>query len=127
MDAKKAKTILLVEDDVTTLLVLRKMLERLGYTVLIADDGAKGLGIYDQNQMKIDMLLTDVMMPGLSGRKLAERVRASRPDLPILFISGFIDARSVGDMLTGSAFLSKPIAQDRLAREIKRLITAGGA
>jgi two-component system cell cycle sensor histidine kinase/response regulator CckA len=125
MNTNESKTILLVEDDVTTLLVLRKMLERLGYTVLIADDGAKGARIYEQNQAKIDILLTDIMMPGLNGRKLAERVRASRPNLPILFISGFVDAASIGDVLTGSAFLSKPIAQDRLAREIGKLMKEG--
>jgi two-component system cell cycle sensor histidine kinase/response regulator CckA len=125
MDQKPAKTILLVEDDVTTLLVLRRMLERLGYRVLIAEDGAKALKVYEEHGDKIDLLLTDVVMPGLSGPKLAERVRLSRPQIPVLFISGFVDQGSaVGDMLTGAAFLSKPIAEDRLAKKIGELVTS---
>jgi two-component system, cell cycle sensor histidine kinase and response regulator CckA len=125
MDQKPAKTILLVEDDVTTLLVLRRMLERLGYTVLIAEDGAKALKVYEQHGDRIDLLLTDVVMPGLSGPRLAERLRVSRPQIPVLFISGFVDqGTAVGDMLTGAAFLSKPIAEDRLAKKIGELVAA---
>jgi two-component system, cell cycle sensor histidine kinase and response regulator CckA len=125
MKPKSPKTILLAEDDVTTLLVLRRMLERLGYTVLIADDGAKALKVYEQHRDHIDLLLTDVTMPGLSGPRLAERVRTSRPEIPVLFISGFVDQRStVGELLAGTGFLSKPIAEDRLAKKIRELVTA---
>jgi two-component system, cell cycle sensor histidine kinase and response regulator CckA len=104
------KTILLVEDDdKATLMVLRKMLQQEGYRVLSANGGEEGLTIATQQQ-NLDLLVTDVIMPKLNGTELAKRIRAARPELPVLFISGLMQAAGVlGGQHRNQAFLSKPI------------------
>jgi two-component system, cell cycle sensor histidine kinase and response regulator CckA len=116
------KTILLVEDDKSTLMVLRKMLQQEGYRVLSANGGEEGLTIATQQQ-HLDLLVTDVIMPKLNGTDLVKRVRASRPDLPVLFISGLMQAAGVlGGQHRNEAFLSKPIVQEHLATKVQRLL-----
>lgn len=116
------KTILLVEDDKTTLMVLRKMLQQEGYRVLSANGGEEGLTIATQQQ-NLDLLITDVIMPKLNGTDLAKRVRAARPDLPVLFISGLMqEAGVLGGQHRNQAFLPKPIVQEHLAAKVQRLL-----
>jgi two-component system cell cycle sensor histidine kinase/response regulator CckA len=116
------KTILLVEDDKATLMVLRKMLQQEGYRVLSANGGEEGLTIATQQQ-NLDLLVTDVIMPKLNGTELAKRIRAARPELPVLFISGLMQAAGVlGGQHRNQAFLSKPIVQEQLATKVQRLL-----
>jgi two-component system, cell cycle sensor histidine kinase and response regulator CckA len=116
------KTILLVEDDKATLMVLRKMLQQEGYRVLSANGGEEGLTIATQQQ-NLDLLVTDVIMPKLNGTELAKRIRAARPELPVLFISGLMQAAGVlGGQHRNQAFLCKPIVQEQLATKVQRLL-----
>ncbi len=85
----KGETIVLVEDDPLVRDVARRMLDRLGYRVLSAPDGAEGLDLIRSPSTCVDLLVTDVVMPGMSGPELATRARRVRPGLPVLFVSGY--------------------------------------
>ena len=118
------ETVLLVEDEPGVRQLVREMLHRLGYTILEAGGGAEALRIFDQHQGSIDLLLTDVIMPHMSGRELAERLRLLRPSLKVLFISGYTD-----DMLAHHGMLEpnvyllpKPFAPDELARKMREVL-----
>jgi two-component system, cell cycle sensor histidine kinase and response regulator CckA len=116
------KTILLVDDDKATLQVLRKMLQQQGYAVLFASDGELALKLFRLHDRPIHLLLTDVVMPHVSGPQLAERVRALRPAMPVLFISGLMQEAAVKEWLrTGVRFLRKPVAQEQLMENVQEL------
>src|SRR5205807_1749099 len=86
------ETILLVEDEAPVRAVTRQLLERNGYTVLEASNGASALALVDGNdRLRVDLLLTDVIMPGMSGRDLATHLVAHRPKLHVLYMSGYTD------------------------------------
>src|SRR6185295_2286869 len=85
-------TILAVDDDPSILRLLDQTLSAAGYRVLVASGGRSAIQVYETAPGPIHLLLTDVMMPDLTGPVLAERLRSSQPDLPVLFISGFHDA-----------------------------------
>ncbi len=100
------------------------MLRRQGYTVLIADDGAEALEIWDRQRESIRLLVTDVVMPRVNGRELAERLREARPDLPVLYVSGYSDeviARH-GILNPDAGFLPKPFTQAELGRKVRTLL-----
>jgi CheY-like chemotaxis protein len=106
------------------------MLQQHGYTVLFAADGETALKLFRLHGHPIDLLLCDIVMPRLSGPELAKLVRALRPDIPILFISGLTQETSVKDWIqSGARFLRKPIAQDQLVQHVTALIgpTVGSA
>ena len=96
------------------------MLKGLGYNVLIAADGEQALDMINRYPGKIDLLITDVVMPRLGGRELAERVHPKHPDTKVLFISGYTDDAIVrhGVLDSGVAFLQKPFSPDGLARMV---------
>jgi two-component system cell cycle sensor histidine kinase/response regulator CckA len=117
-----AKVVLLVDDDKTTLMVVGKMLQREGYRVLSANGGEDALAMA-QKQNTLDLLVTDVIMPKLNGTELAKKVRALRPNLPVLFISGLMRESGVlGGEHQNAGFLSKPIIQEALAANVLRLL-----
>src|SRR5438067_12560053 len=93
--AATPRTILLVEGDDAVRGLLHVILEREGYTVLMAGDGPAGLALAQTHSGLIDLVLTDITMPRMSGRELADLVRADRPDLPVLFMSGYADAGTI--------------------------------
>lgn len=126
----QTRTILLVDDDRTTLQVLRKMLQQQGYTVLFAADSQTALKLFQLHAHPIDLLLCDVVMPHLSGPQLAERIRAVRPTVPVLFISGLMQESAVQEWLrSGAQFLRKPVTQEQLVEKVHQLIApaAGSA
>jgi two-component system, cell cycle sensor histidine kinase and response regulator CckA len=120
------ETILLVEDEDPVRSVTRQLLERNGYTVLEAADGPSALALIDGNgaQSLIDLLLTDVVMPGMSGRELADQLKARRPDLRVLFMSGYTDDTVVrhGMLEAGIAYLEKPFRPDLLLRKVRDVL-----
>ncbi len=118
------ETILLVEDEDEVRVLASEMLRRQGYTVLNARGGEEALRIWELNRNSIDMLLTDVIMPQMSGRELAERLRAMRPDLPVLYISGYtgdVIARH-GILESDAAFLQKPFTLAELGRKVRAVL-----
>jgi PAS domain S-box-containing protein len=125
--ARGRETILVVEDKEDVRAVLRAVLERFGYRVLLATDGADALGLWAQHGGGIALLLTDVMMPGgLTGKDLARQLRAQRPDLKVVFCSGY-DA-NILDRATlqepGTRFLTKPFEITSLVAMVRETLDA---
>jgi len=110
-------TILLVEDEEAVRGLVREILSRLGYRVLVASDGIEALAVSQRFAEPIHLLLTDVIMPGMDGRELAERMMVVRPDTRILFMSGYADPPIPDDVL-----LEKPVTPDALARKVAEVL-----
>jgi CheY-like chemotaxis protein len=121
---RPSRTILLVEDDAVVRHVVKLLLELEGDTVLEAKDGDEALTVLAGHEGALDLLLTDVMMPGLSGAEVCHKVRADRPGLPTLFISGFYPEAVFPDqrLPAGSAFLAKPFMPEDLIDAVDGLL-----
>ena len=120
------ETVLLAEDDALLLPLARDVLRRLGYTVLEARTPADAVAVAKSHMGVIHLLISDVIMPGESGLQLARRLLGTRPDLRVLFISGYSDEAIVrhGVLDPGTAFLQKPFTPAALARKIRELLDA---
>lgn len=123
--ANSPATILVVDDDRSILGLLDQVLSEAGYRVLAANGGWSAIHAYDNSSEPIHLLLTDVIMPDLTGPVLAERLRSRQPDLQVLFISGFHDADMVQRFVTrrGFSLLPKPFTVDGLLRVVKESLT----
>jgi two-component system, cell cycle sensor histidine kinase and response regulator CckA len=128
------ETVLLVEDELSLRKLSRHLLELCGYSVLEAENGTDALKIsQEHNQRNIDLLLTDVVMPGMSGRVLADRLVRQRPKTCVVYMSGYT-GQTVGEhgvLAEGSFFLPKPFTREGLARKVRealdgRLAAAAG-
>jgi CheY-like chemotaxis protein len=113
-------TVLVVDDDEAVRKTTIDLLGGLGYKVLEAADGASALALLARGGM-VDALLTDVVMPGMSGPELARRVRASWPNLPVIFISGYADPEGVAGEELGR-LVRKPFRAADLQRQIQTAI-----
>jgi len=123
-ELRGTETILLAEDEDTLRALTRHLLEMYGYRVLEACDGNEALRLSDQTTNEIHVLLTDVVMPGISGRVLADQLKLKRPDVKIVFMSGYTGQR-VGEkeiLEPGSLFLQKPFTRESLARKIREAL-----
>jgi two-component system, cell cycle sensor histidine kinase and response regulator CckA len=121
-DSEKFRsTILAVDDDRAVLGLMDQFLQAAGYRVLLADSGWSAIKVYEESQHPIDLLLTDVIMPDLTGPVVAERLRSRQPDLRVLFISGFHDADLVQRFVTQKGFrlLPKPFTKESLLRVVE--------
>jgi signal transduction histidine kinase len=118
------ETILLVEDDPSVRNLVRDELRKLGYRVLEAKNGVEACLVATQQTGALDLLLTDVVMPGMGGRELAQHLSVIKPDLKILFISGYIDdvGLHAGHEEGSSSFLQKPFTPEALARAVRELL-----
>jgi CheY-like chemotaxis protein len=117
---KGSEVILIVEDEEAIRNLARDILEELGYAVLEACNGREGLALLKTHQGPIDLLLTDVVMPELNGRELAEGALAARPDLRLMFMSGHTkDVLVKEGVRNGSAFLQKPFTPAGLAQTVR--------
>jgi PAS domain S-box-containing protein len=118
------ETILLVEDQDAVRTFARRVLLAGGYTVLEARDGEEALGVAQQYTAPIHLLLTDVVMPRMSGPQLAELLARDRPGLRVLFVSGYADEANsrCGVMEGGGAFLQKPFNPVRLTRKVREVL-----
>lgn len=123
---ERGATILAVDDDAAILALVEGVLAGAGYRVLKADGGWKAIEVYENTPGHIHLLLTDVIMPDLTGPVLAERLRARQPDLQVLFISGFHDADLVQKFvsLKGFTLLPKPFTVEGLLRVVDQALGA---
>jgi PAS domain S-box-containing protein len=116
--------ILLVEDDAAVRELAREVLEMNGYTVVEAANGVEALAVFDSRASEVDLVVTDLVMPQLGGRELARRLLATRPDLPVLYLSGYTDsvAMQQGMLEPGASFLQKPFTPAELASKIRSVL-----
>lgn len=119
-----SETVLLVEDEESLRELNHELLEALGYTVIEAAHGAEALDRAEQYGDPIHLLVTDVVMPGMSGRELAERLAMTRPEVKVLYLSGYTDHVIVhhGMLKPGIAFLQKPFTRETLARKLREVL-----
>jgi CheY-like chemotaxis protein len=115
--------VLLVEDEHVVRRLVRDVLERSGYAVLEAPDGASALELCSEHDGQIDLLLTDVVMPQMSGRELAQELSGQRPGLRVLYTSGYTDGEMDDDVAGGTvSFVGKPFSPDELTRKVRELL-----
>jgi len=126
--ARDGEAVLVVEDDAAVRLMSVDVLESFGYRVFAAADGVQALDLLGQNP-EVTLLFTDIVMPEMSGRTLADRALALRPDLKVLFTTGYTRNAVVhnGTLDPGVAFLPKPFTVDALARKVRAVFDNGGA
>jgi CheY-like chemotaxis protein len=120
------ETVLLVEDDPIVLGVERSILRAAGYTVLEAENGAEAIRVLDHCGWRVDLLLTDLIMPEMNGKALADRVLARRPDISLVYCSGYAEDIIVhhGILAPGVAFLQKPFTPRALAAKLRETLDA---
>ena len=117
------ETVLLVEDEDAVRALAGEVLRRHGYTVLEARHGLDALGVAERHADAIHLMITDVVMPHISGRDLAERLGAVRQQMKVLFMSGYTDHAAVHrDLTPGTAFLQKPFTPDVFARKVRSIL-----
>jgi two-component system, cell cycle sensor histidine kinase and response regulator CckA len=118
------ETILLVEDEESVRQLVRDTLEAKGYRVIEGGDGEAGLAAATKHEGKIDLVITDVVMPGLGGRELVERLLKTRPGTKVLYLSGYTEDAilSEGTIENGTAFLQKPFTLQNLSRKVREVL-----
>lgn len=118
------ETILVVDDEAQVRALARDILLGAGYRVLEAEDGEQALRVAEEHQGAIHVLLTDIMMPGINGKQLADRMAALRPDTRMIFMSGRAAEviSDAGVLIPVDAFLAKPFTVDRLLNKVRERI-----
>jgi PAS domain S-box-containing protein len=119
-----SETILLVEDEESVRQLVRETLQAKGYRVLEAENGQSGLTAAAAHNGTIDLVITDVVMPGMSGRELAEKLIETRPQTKVLYLSGYTEDTIVseGTIESGKAFLQKPFTLQNLSRKVREVL-----
>jgi CheY-like chemotaxis protein len=124
-----SETILLVEDDDNVRALTRRILQGVGYTALEARNGEEALQRSTEFPGVIHLALTDVVMPGIGGGGVAEQLRQTRPDIKILFMSGYTDDETIlnhGVARSGVAFLQKPFGVAALTYKVRQVLDEAG-
>lgn len=115
--------VLVVDDDVTSRAAMRRVLEHQGYTVIVAEDALDALRMLERTHVPVDLLVTDVQMPGMNGDVLVARVREAWPDLPVVFVSGEpSNARLVRETSGQVQFLAKPFLPSELLETVRHAL-----
>jgi CheY-like chemotaxis protein len=126
--AELGQTVLVVEDEPLVRLLIIDVLGELGYNALEAGDGPSGLRIL-QSPQRVDLLITDIGLPGLNGRQVADAGRLVRPNLKVLFMTGYAEKAAIagGFLETGMQIITKPFAMGVLAERIRELMEGDNA
>jgi len=121
--APRPSVILVVDDDASVLIASRRILAKYGYTVLEAPGGEEALQLARENAQRIDVVLTDVRMPGLDGPSLVRRLADVLPSLRVVYMSGYTDGRLDQELpAPGRAFLAKPFTVEQLTRTLADIL-----
>ena len=128
-EAGGCETVLLVEDEESVRELVRVTLVSRGYKVIEAENGECGLRVAEAFKEKIDILITDVVMPGIGGRELAKKLLSLRPGISVLYLSGYTEDAVVapGALGPGTAFLQKPFTLQNLAKKVREVLRARSA
>jgi two-component system cell cycle sensor histidine kinase/response regulator CckA len=125
--ARGSETVLLVEDEEGVRCIVSEMLEWYGYKVLRANGASEAVALARNHEGPIHLLLTDVVMPRLSGRALRDEISTHRPRIPVLYISGYAGEDRTKELLkNGAAFLAKPFTAAALAQKVREVLTGAG-
>ena len=118
------ETVLLVEDEESVRQLVRDTLAAKGYQVLEADSGEAGLAEAARYKGTISLVITDVVMPGMSGRELVKHLAQSRPETKVLYLSGYTEDAIISDgsIESGTAFLQKPFSLQSLSRKVREVL-----
>lgn len=116
------ETILLVDDEQSVRAIVLKILRRAGYNVLEAENGDAALEVAEAHPDGIDLLITDMFMPGLRGPEVADRLARTRPGLRVLFMSGYADQDARTGVPAGANFLNKPFSGADLAKTVEEVL-----
>jgi two-component system, cell cycle sensor histidine kinase and response regulator CckA len=118
------RVVLVVEDEPALVSIYQRALEHHGYRVLTASSGEDALRVVEAAAERIDLLLSDIVMPGMGGRELVWRVRSAVPDLPVILISGYTTADGALQMMEdlGVTFIAKPVELDELLAAVRAVI-----
>src|ERR1700692_2246917 len=124
MPHQARKTVLVVDDEAEIRKLVGAMVTQFGYTVLTADSGDHALTVYSHHRAPIDLLITDVVAPGMSGPMLADKLSVIQPDLKVLYISGYDNTHVVQKYVVekGHALLPKPFTMEELQAKVKELL-----
>ncbi len=119
-----SETILLAEDDDSARKLIRSSLQEFGYWVLEAQDGKEALQLIEHHKGSIHLLLTDVVMPGMSGRELADRLQPLQPKMKVLYMSGYTDNAIFhhGVLESGMQFIQKPFTPKVLISKVREVL-----
>jgi len=119
-----SETVLIVEDDDSLRKLAHKVLQQKGYTILAADNGEDALGISKEHEGAIDLMLTDVVMPRMSGRETAKLLKPLYPQMKVIYMSGYTDEAIVnhGVLSPGLNFIEKPFTPDALAGKVREVL-----
>ena len=117
---------LLVDDEQMVLEVGRKMLERLGYSVITASDGSEAIALYASEKHRIDLVILDMIMPGLSGKEVCAAIKEENPDITVLLSSGYSMNEQVTEImdLGCRGFLQKPFTLTSLSAKVREVMEA---
>jgi two-component system, cell cycle sensor histidine kinase and response regulator CckA len=118
----RSATILLVDDEQSVRSIVMKILQRANYKVLEAESGEAALRISDSHPDRIDLLISDMYMPGLRGPEVAQALAPKRPGLRVLFMSGYADQDSRAGVPPGANFLNKPFSGQELAAKVDAVL-----
>jgi len=124
MSYEARKTVLVVDDEPEIRKLVGAMVTQFGYSVLTADSGDHAITVYKNHKSPIDLLITDVVAPGMSGPMLADKLSAIQPDLKVLYISGYDNTHVVQTYVVekGHAFLAKPFTMEELQTKVKAML-----
>src|SRR5271170_4232113 len=117
-------TILVVDDEDMLLSMTETILSDYGYKILTANNGTKALAVLSRDDVKVDLVMTDLVMPGMGGRELVERIRQLAPSMKILCTSGYA---MPADKKSGTAYLHKPFTSDSLLAKVKHVLSGAAS